>query len=113
MLFSDLRNLTVLVFASISIVVVVVVVVVVVIFATVSIVVVVRVAARLLAAMDSTVNPCDDFFEFACGKWNKINIIPDDRSSYNTFSKLGDDIQGMLKGRITWISGEHPEHAER
>ena len=110
MLFSDLRNLTVLVFASISIVVVVVVVV---IFATVSIVVVVRVAARLLAAMDSTVNPCDDFFEFACGKWNKINIIPDDRSSYNTFSKLGDDIQGMLKGRITWISGEHPEHAER
>ena len=109
MLFSDLRKLTLLVFASISIVAVVVV-----IFATVSVVlVVVRVAARLLAAMDSTVNPCDDFFEFACGKWNKINIIPDDRSSYNTFSKLGDDIQGMLKGRITRISGEHPEHAER
>ena len=110
MLFSDLHKLTVLVFASISIVVVVVVV----IFVTVSVVVVVPcVAARLLAAMDSTVNPCDDFFEFACGKWNKINIIPDDRSSYNTFSKLGDDIQGMLKGRVTWISGEHPEHAER
>ena len=71
----------------------------------VSIIVVVPcVAARLLAAMDSSVDPCDDFFEFACGNWNKINIIPDDRSSYNTFSKLGDDIQGMLKGMYTCVS---------
>ena len=44
-------------------------------------------------------DPCDDFFEFACGSWNKIHIIPEDRASYNTFSKLSDDIQGMLKGR--------------
>lgn len=57
----------------------------------------VKAAARMLTAMDLSVDPCDDFFEFSCGSWNKINIIPDDRASYNTFSRLGDDIQGMLK----------------
>lgn len=57
----------------------------------------VKAAARILTAMDQTVNPCDDFFEFACGNWNKINIIPDDRALYNTFSKLADDILGILK----------------
>ncbi|KAL8599693.1 hypothetical protein ACOMHN_064139 [Nucella lapillus] len=57
----------------------------------------VQAASRLLSAMDGNVDPCDDFFEFACGRWNKINIIPDDRADYNTFSKLGDDVQGMLK----------------
>ena len=79
-------------------------VVVVVIFTTLSIVVVVPcAAARLLEAMDSSVDPCDDFFEFACGNWNKINIIPDDLYGYNTFSKLGDYIQGMLKGRDSHV----------
>ncbi|KAK7093251.1 neprilysin-1-like [Littorina saxatilis] len=57
----------------------------------------VQASSRLMEAMDATIEPCDDFFEFACGNWNKIHIIPDDRASYNTFSKLGDDIQGMLK----------------
>ncbi|XP_076451583.1 neprilysin-1-like [Babylonia areolata] len=57
----------------------------------------VQAASRLLSAMDSTIDPCEDFFEFACGSWNKINIIPDDRADYNTFTKLGDDVQGMLK----------------
>lgn len=62
-------------------------------------------AARILTAMDQTVNPCDDFFEFACGNWNKINIIPDDRALYNTFSKLADDILGILKGTGRHLQG--------
>ncbi|KAK7475945.1 hypothetical protein BaRGS_00032834, partial [Batillaria attramentaria] len=57
----------------------------------------VKASSRLLTAMEASINPCDDFFEFACGNWNKINIIPDDRAMYNTFAKLGDDIQGILK----------------
>lgn len=56
-------------------------------------------AGRILEAMDSTVNPCDDFFEFACGTWNKVNVIPDDKSNYNTFRKLGDELQAVLKGQ--------------
>jgi hypothetical protein len=33
-------------------------------------------AASLLAAMDHTADPCQDFFQFACGTWNKKHVIP-------------------------------------
>lgn len=42
-------------------------------------------AAYLLSAMDTTANPCENFFQYACGTWNKIHIIPEDRSSISTF----------------------------
>lgn len=57
-------------------------------------------ASRVLEAMDTTVDPCDDFFQYACGTWNRKNIIPDDRSHYNTFSKLRDELQVILKGLL-------------
>ena len=56
-------------------------------------------ASRLLSAMDQSIDPCEDFFEYACGTWNRAHIIPDDKSSYNTFRKLGDELQTTLKGR--------------
>lgn len=42
-------------------------------------------AASLLAGMDSSANPCEDFFQYACGTWNKKHVIPEDRSSISTF----------------------------
>lgn len=57
----------------------------------------VKAAARLLESMDTAVDPCDDFFEYSCGSWNRLNDIPDDRSSYNTFAKLRDIIHVQLK----------------
>ena len=57
------------------------------------------VAAQLIHSMNPTVDPCDNFFEYACGNWNKKNVIPEDKSSYNTFEKLHDELQITLKGR--------------
>ena len=37
-------------------------------------------AARLLKNMDSEVEPCDDFYDFACGGFLKSTIIPDDKT---------------------------------
>lgn len=50
--------------------------------------------------MDILVAPCDNFFDFACGNWNKLNVIPADKAFFNTFAKLGDDIQALLKSKI-------------
>ena len=47
--------------------------------------------------MDSSVDPCDDFFEFACGSWNRKHVIPDDRSYYDVFEKLNQQLQINLK----------------
>lgn len=57
-------------------------------------------AASLLSAMDVTVDPCEDFFSFACGNWNKKHLIPEDRSSISTFEVLSDQIQVILKGLL-------------
>lgn len=55
-------------------------------------------AASLLAAIDSTADPCQNFFQYACGSWNKKHIIPEDRSSISTFEVMADQLQVILKG---------------
>ncbi|XP_061163331.1 neprilysin-like [Saccostrea echinata] len=74
----------------------------------------VKASARLLKGMDQTVDPCDDFFEYACGSWNKINVIPEDRSGYNTFAKLRDDLQVILKDLLEQpTSSKEPEATQK
>ncbi|KAG5682753.1 hypothetical protein PVAND_012086 [Polypedilum vanderplanki] len=58
----------------------------------------VRTASSLLAAMDQSYDPCTDFFQYACGTWNKKHVIPEDRSSISTFEVLADQQQVILKG---------------
>lgn len=55
------------------------------------------IAASLLAAMDRTVTPCVDFFQYACGTWNRLHVIPEDRSAISTFEILADQLQVILK----------------
>ena len=38
--------------------------------------------------VDRALDPCGDFFEYACSKWNKANPIPADQSSWGTFNSL-------------------------
>ncbi|XP_055711716.1 neprilysin-1 [Phlebotomus papatasi] len=58
----------------------------------------IRTASSLLAAMDRTADPCTNFFQYACGTWNKKHLIPEDRSSISTFEVLADQQQVILKG---------------
>src|SRR4051812_26597977 len=44
-----------------------------------------------LAGMDKSVDPGDDFFEYANGTWMKTTKIPEDRSSYGIFNVLADE----------------------
>ncbi|XP_057330914.1 neprilysin-2-like [Microplitis mediator] len=54
-------------------------------------------ASEILKNMDSSVNPCDDFYKFACGGFIKSTIIPDDKNIVNTFSIIGDQVLAQLK----------------
>ena len=41
----------------------------------------VEAAAEVLAKVDLTVDPCEDFYQFACGNYIKNSVIPDDKES--------------------------------
>lgn len=43
--------------------------------------------------MDTTVNPGDNFFDYANGKWLDTVEIPDDKASYGSFGILRDEAQ--------------------
>ncbi|KAI4492198.1 hypothetical protein M0802_010004 [Mischocyttarus mexicanus] len=71
----------------------------------------VRTAASLLSAMDRTVPPCDNFFLYACGTWNRLHVIPEDRSSISTFEVLADQLQVILKRVLEESPNENDNNA--
>ena len=50
-----------------------------------------------LAALDKAANPCDNFYQFACGGWMAKHPIPSDRARYSRFDELQDRNNEILK----------------
>uniref|UniRef100_T1IPL6 Peptidase M13 N-terminal domain-containing protein n=1 Tax=Strigamia maritima TaxID=126957 RepID=T1IPL6_STRMM len=64
-------------------------------------------AATLIRNMDENVNPCEDFFQYACGGFMDRTVIPDDKTSITSFVVLEEDLKQRLKVLI-----EQPKNNE-
>ncbi|BET02258.1 Peptidase family M13 [Nesidiocoris tenuis] len=53
-------------------------------------------ASELLKNMDTSTEPCDDFYQFACGQFRR-KFIPDDKTGLSMFSVIGDELQEQLR----------------
>uniref|UniRef100_A0A6I8SCF8 Phosphate regulating endopeptidase homolog X-linked n=1 Tax=Xenopus tropicalis TaxID=8364 RepID=A0A6I8SCF8_XENTR len=57
-------------------------------------------AASIRSKMNLSVDPCDDFFQYACGGWIEENPIPDDMSNYGIYPWLRTNVDLKLKALL-------------
>ncbi|XP_037928834.1 neprilysin-3-like [Teleopsis dalmanni] len=57
-------------------------------------------ANEILKSIDISINPCEDFYAYACNQWINTNPIPEGKSTWGTFSKLEQINQLVIRNEL-------------
>jgi len=69
----------------------------------------VTLASDLLRSMDVQADPCQDFYQYACGSWAETHPIPDDKPRWGTFQVLSEENSYAMRKLLE----THPNAADK
>lgn len=62
-----------------------------------------------LTNLDQTINPRNDFYQYACGGWMKANPLTDEYSSFGSFDQLAENNRTQIKGLIEELAKQQSQ----